>query len=400
MITMIKVKKTNHYILFLMLLILESCSYSNNQIPSNTVPQKLDSKNQINLQPVEFINLQDWEKDDLTKVKPALLASCDKITSYQTTKSIGKNGVGGISSDWYGPCGALKNLAKNATSEQIKLVLYQWFKPYLVQDNHQNEGIFTGYYRPELKGSLHQTEKYKYPIYALPQELQNKSLAEGDHYLSRQDIEKGGLKNKGLELLWVDDAVDLHIMHIQGSGKIILEDGKVISLGFSGHNGWPFIGLGKILEQKGKAASGNMIDIRNWLKAHPKEAIELMEENPRFIFFKVLADDKVVGALGVPLTGGRSLAIDSNYIPLGVPVWLETNDYKGRSINRLMVAQDIGSAIKGVIRGDFFWGTGEEAFQQAARMKSLGKYYLLLPKNRTGSVAKNDKDSLGTYNDE
>jgi membrane-bound lytic murein transglycosylase A len=196
------------------------------------------------------------------------------------------------------------------------------------------------------------------------------------------------LSGKATPLLWLDDAVDAHILQIQGSGRVIFEDGSVQRVGFAGSNGRNFVGLGKILAAHGKLPEkSTMPAIRAWLKAHPGEAPALMAENPRYVFFRLVPGDGPVGALNVVLTPGRSLAIDPHFLPLGAPVWLDTVDPDGTRLQKLMVAQDIGKAIEGAVRGDIYWGTGDAAFDKAGRMNSRGSYYLLLPLRHSSPVA-------------
>jgi membrane-bound lytic murein transglycosylase A len=190
-------------------------------------------------------------------------------------------------------------------------------------------------------------------------------------------------------LLWVDDPVDAHILQIQGSGRVLLEDGSVIRIGYAGNNGLPFVGLSKILKDHGKISDGTMPTVRAWLKSHPAEAPALMAENPRYVFFRKLPGDAPVGAFNVALTAGRSLAVDPHFVPLGAPLWLDSVDPDGNKLQRLVVAQDIGTAIKGAIRGDFYWGSGEAAFDKAGRMNSRGAYYLLLPLQHSAPLALN-----------
>jgi membrane-bound lytic murein transglycosylase A len=207
--------------------------------------------------------------------------------------------------------------------------------------------------------------------------------------LTRAQIEAGALAGKAPVLVWVDDAVDAHILQIQGSGRVTLEDGSVLRLGFAGSNGLPFVALGKILKDRGKITVSTMPVVRAWLKAHPAEAPALMAENPRYVFFRLMppSTDGPVGALGVPLTPGRSLAVDPHFVPLGAPLWLDSLDPDGVKLQRLVVAQDSGNAITGAVRGDLFWGAGERAFDKAGRMNSRGGYYLLRPRQRSAPLA-------------
>jgi membrane-bound lytic murein transglycosylase A len=173
------------------------------------------------------------------------------------------------------------------------------------------------------------------------------------------------------------------MLHIQGSGRVTLPGGRQIHVGFAGHNGRAFRGIGSILRDAGvlKGGQTTMDKVRAWLRSHPAEAAAYMDENARYIFFRLRADNAAgpVGSLGAALTPGRSLAVDPRFIPLGAPLWLETSDPDGQPIRRLVVAQDTGAAITGAVRGDLFWGHGESAFAMAARMSSPGRYFILVP---------------------
>ena len=199
--------------------------------------------------------------------------------------------------------------------------------------------------------------------------------------MTRRELETGKTKIPADIIAWVKEPVDLFILQIQGSGILRLPDGSKIGIGYDGNNGHSFTGIGTVMAKKGLLKKGayTMSEIRDWLIAHPERAREMMHENKRYIFFKKLDKPGAVGASGVPLTAGRSLAVDPAYIPSGSFLWLQA-DHHGMSLNRLMTAQDTGSAIKGVVRGDLFWGTGENALKEAGRMRSQGTYYLLLPK--------------------
>jgi membrane-bound lytic murein transglycosylase A len=178
----------------------------------------------------------------------------------------------------------------------------------------------------------------------------------------------------------------VHVLHIQGSGRVTLPDGQIMRIGFAGSNGRTFKGIGSILLEAGALQPGgaSMIKVREWLTQHPAEAAAYMNQNTRYIFFRQLdpseTEDGPVGAQGVSLTPLRSMAVDPRFVPLGAPVWLDTADPDGVALKRLMVAQDVGAAITGAVRGDIFWGAGEEAFSKAARMKSTGGYMVFVPR--------------------
>jgi len=162
-----------------------------------------------------------------------------------------------------------------------------------------------------------------------------------------------------------------------------LPDGRALRVGFAGSNGRPFYAIGRALIDEGVVSRerASMQAIRDWMRANPARANEIMHRNERFIFFRLIEGEGPIGAQGVPLTPARSLAVDPAFLPLGVPLWLDTTwPASEKPLRRLMVAQDTGSAIKGPVRGDFFWGSGEPALEQAGRMKQTGRYWLLLPK--------------------
>ncbi|HLN25362.1 MAG TPA: MltA domain-containing protein [Patescibacteria group bacterium] len=376
------------------LLLLAGCSSAptlKQGAPSAPPPPSVGSgEDRLYTTPVSFNDLPGWGDDALAQAIPALRRSCEKITHMPSGQLVGNDGQGGVAGDWMAPCGALRSVAAGDHAA-ARVFFESWFQPYRVSGGARPDGLFTGYYQAELHGSRRPGGRYLTPLYARPAGLAADPSLNGTPYFTRAEIEAGALRGKASELLWVDDAVDAHILHIQGSGRVTMDDGTVVQVGFNGSNGHKFVGLGSILARHGKLAAGetNMPSIRSWLKTHPAEAPGLMSENPRYVFFRLIEGDGPIGAQGVALTAGRSMAVDPRFIPLGVPLWLDSTDPDGLPMRRLMVAQDTGAAIKGVIRGDVFWGAGEAAFDKAGRMKSRGSYYLLLPRSRSGPVALN-----------
>jgi membrane-bound lytic murein transglycosylase A len=271
------------------------------------------------------------------------------------------------------------------------------FQPYKLYDSKSSdEGIITGYYEPLLYGSLTKTKRYKYPVYKIPKNLiisddvklkdyklrgkiiENKIVP----YDTRAQIEANP-NNPNLEVIaYVDDKYDLFSLHVQGSGKIQLENGKIINVGYGQQNGWPFTGIGTYMLEKGYVTRNEMSiqGIKNFFIKNPSKIDEVLNINDSYIFFRI-SKDGAAGSLGSVLTAKRNLAVDSDFIALGMPVFLNTkNPVTKQSINQLMVAADVGGAIKGEIRADFFWGFGPEAFDYAGRMKEKGKMYILMPK--------------------
>jgi membrane-bound lytic murein transglycosylase A len=356
---------------------------------------------QLQLTPANYGALPGWAEDRLSEALPALTRSCNRILRLEGAAGIGPRAVGGIASDWRNACTAVAAL-NPADDARLRALLETEFTPVQVSAGGNVDGVFTGYYEVELDGARAPSARFQVPLYRRPADLLSANLGnfandlagrtifgrvEGDRfvpYASRAEIDRGAIAGRGLELLWIEDPVDAFILQIQGSGRIRLADGGATRVGFAAANGQPFFAVGRALVERGAVPKdkASMQDIRAWLKAHPDEARSLMQLNRRYIFFREVGGDGPIGAEGVPLTAGRSLAVDTSLLPLGVPVWLDTSwpADPSRPLRRLMVAQDTGAAIQGPVRGDFFWGTGEAALAEAGRMKSAGRYWLLLPK--------------------
>ncbi len=308
--------------------------------------------------------------------------------------------------DWRALCAAAEALVRDGGEEArhaaARRFFETWFVPYAARASRAATGLFTGYYEPLLHGARGRVGRYSVPLYARPDDLVmvNLGLFRPDlagrriagrvvdgrltPYETRREIDSGRLSGRGLELLWVDDPLDAFFLHIQGSGRVELADGRTVRVGYAGQNGQPYVAIGRVLVERGalRREEVSLQSIRAWLEAHPMETTEVLAANPSYVFFRLLDGDGPIGALGVALTPGRSLAVDPSFVPLGAPVWLDTTDPldEGRPLRRLMVAQDTGGAIRGAVRGDVFWGAGEEAEARAGRMRSQGRYYLLLPR--------------------
>ncbi len=323
----------------------------------------------LTLTQAEFSDLNNWEQDDHEAARKAFRNSCSKPSNNNAEIEISRD-------TWRKIC--------HTSEENIpaKEFFEQNFTPYSISNGTKTDGLFTGYYIPILQGSEHRTKRFTYPVYAQPRT---------STFPSREQIDTGALNGKNLELVWVDDKIMLFFMHIQGSGFVQLQNGETIRLSFAGKNNFPYVPIGKILVKNGELAKENvsLTTIRNWLREHPAQADELMWQNPSYVFFKHdRVKTHVVGAQGVPLTAKRSLAVDAKYLPYGLPVFLETSLPAGDScceteFNHLMIAQDTGGAIRGVIRGDIFFGTGEAAEKLAGNMQGRGKFFALVPKDVT-----------------
>ena len=274
------------------------------------------------------------------------------------------------------------------------------FQPYkLLDSNSSDEGTITGYYEPLLYGSLQKNKRYKYPVYKTPKDMMIVDFVSAypelktyklrgklvDNrvipYDSREEIEKN--PNKNLEVIaYVDNKFDLFLLHVQGSGKILLDNGELINVGYAEQNGRKFKGIGNYMLDRGYITKDELSaqGMKKYIDKNPSKADEILNQNESYVFFKK-SNQGATGALGSVLTAKRNLAVDRSVIPLGMPVFLSTkNPIDKKPINQLMVAADVGGAIKGDIRADFFWGYGEDAFAYAGKMKEKGKMYILMPK--------------------
>jgi membrane-bound lytic murein transglycosylase A len=318
---------------------------------------------------------------------------------------------------WLQSCSALKtkpawqnvcDVAANMKSPSVGAVqnyFKQYFNVYRTTNADGSDiGMITGYYEPLLKGSLVKTDAYRYPLYRQPDDLITVDLASiypelankrlrgrviGNKlvpYYNRGEIESEQSPLQGNELLWVDDIIDLFFLQIQGSGLVQLENGEQIHVGYADQNGQAYQSIGRLLIQSGELTSdkASMQGIKNWALTHPEKLRDLLNSNPSYVFFRELPAGLPgpLGALGVPILGERAVAVDPRFVPLGAPIFLATTyPNNSKPLNRLMMAQDTGGAIKGGVRADFFWGFGPDATRQAGSMKQKGKIWVLLPKD-------------------
>jgi membrane-bound lytic murein transglycosylase A len=341
------------------------------------------------LKPAAWGALPGWREDDLSLAWPAFLQSC-KTLQKQTA--------------WQATCQAASQLAL-PDPDTARGFFERHFNPYQIhQAEGGQEGLVTGYYEPLLRGSRTLTWKYRYPLYSPPDDLLVVDLAsvypelkslrlrgrlEGNKvvpYFTRGDIEAGKAPMQGREIAWVDDPVELFFLQVQGSGRIQLDNGEVMRIGYADQNGHPYRSIGKWLVEQGELTldKASMQGIKDWGRRNPERLPELLATNPSYVFFRELPNQAggPLGSLGVPLTAERSIAVDPRATPLGAPVWLATTRPNSQdTLNRLVLAQDTGGAIKGNVRADFFWGFGDEAGQKAGAMKQKGRMWLLLPKD-------------------
>ncbi|MBL4692382.1 MAG: murein transglycosylase A, partial [Magnetovibrio sp.] len=328
--------------------------------PPQAVPQ-VPAKVQIRAR--TFSALNGWAEDRHGDALKAFQKSCAKLMTLPKTRHLAVNDAvpSGTVQDWTQACRAAKGLSVT-DHRGAKHFFELWFVPYEVKDPSAGNGLFTGYYEPELKGSWTREGPYQTPLLARPDDLVSVNIGSFDKnlggntiwgrvvngrlraYPNRSAIEQGQLGSLGHPIMWVDSQVDAFFLHIQGSGRIKLANGQVARVGFAGKNGQTYKSVGRILINSGEIPANRltMNAIRNWVDSHPVEGSKLLQKNPSYIFFRILTGDGPIGAQGVSLTAGRSLAVDRRFLPLGAPLWLETRDplRKNTPFNHLMVAQD------------------------------------------------------------
>ncbi len=286
--------------------------------------------------------------------------------------------------DWKSLCA----LAQNADDSGARSFFELFFRPVMIEDG--SEALFTGYFEPELRGSLVPTGRYRYPVYRMPPEARQTSL----WFTRREILTSGVMEGRGLEIAWVDDPVELFFLQIQGSGRINLTNGSTIRLGYGGANGHPYRSIGQELARRGiyslHQVSAQVIS--NWVRRNPELGMELLMHNPSYVFFRevnrVAPNKGPLGAMNRSITPLRSVAVDPAYTPLGAPVWIEKNGET--KMHRLMIAQDTGSAIKGAQRADIFFGAGDEAGRLAGQLKDPGRMLVLMPIQRAYALLPDD----------
>lgn len=356
-------------------------------VPSPDKPAPVAAGSATVLTRATWDNLPDWRTEDPAQAWTAFLASCGALKHRQ---------------GWREVCAVALKLS-NPDRETARRFFEVNFTPYLLSnpgDGH--EGLITGYYEPLLRGSRKPTKRYRYPLYGVPDDLLVIDLAEQHPelkgirlrgridgrrvvpYYDRAQIESGEAAVRGREIVWVDDEIDLFFLQIQGSGRIQLDNGEIMRVGYADHNGHPYRSIGRVLVERGELPleRASMQGIKGWTRQNPGKISELLHHNASYVFFRELPAglSGPLGALGVPLTARRSVAVDARFVPLGAPVYIATTwPNSARPLNRLMLAQDTGSAIRGAVRADYFWGFGEDATREAGRMKQPLRMWVLLP---------------------
>ena len=371
---------------------------------AQTAPQKPASEKSgaVALSPISFGHLDGWRDDDQAAALLAFRRSCARLLKKSASSTIGSGPVARRAADWHVACRSAQNLSGD--NKRVRRFFESAFTPYLLSEGNNPEGLFTGYYEPELFGSMTKNARFNVPLYAMPNDLVKVNLGsfktslKGQSivgrinkgrlvpYPSRTAIDKGVLAKNAKPLLWVDNPTDAFFLHIQGSGRVLLADGSHVRLGYAGANGHKYVAIGRELIARGEVSRKDMSmqAIRRWIAANPKGGRKLMQTNPSYIFFRILKGDGPIGAQGVALTAERSLAVDRRYVPYGAPIWLQTTEplHPQKPYRRLLIAQDTGGAIKGVVRGDVFFGFGADAAKRAGVMKNSGSMVILLPKRR------------------
>jgi membrane-bound lytic murein transglycosylase A len=392
------------FILFLLILFLVSCAEvaqkgdktSNAKSNCDCPKIKTEKEDLAKIPDYGLLKKSDWsaiessfESDNVLLTWTAWLRSCSVLKQKDTWKKV---------------CDLADDI-KEPSDENIKNYFKKYFNLYSATNmDGSDTGTITGYYQPILKGSKVKTSHYKVPLYTTPKDLITVDLSEvypelkskrlrgklaGNKlipYLSRAEIDGQGSPLAGNEIVWVEDPVEAFFLEIQGSGIIQFDNGEAMQIGYADQNGYPFKAIGSTLVQKKEItmAEASMEGIKNWARKNITKLREFLNMNASYVFFRKLPNDLPgpIGALGVSIEAERSVAIDPKFIPLGAPVFLSTTQPNtSEPLERLMVAQDTGGAIRGGVRADFYWGSGDEAGRKAGSMKQQGKIWTLLPRD-------------------
>ncbi len=365
-----------------------------------------DDKTPLALKPASFSDLPSWQQDDLQGFLQAYNTSCTRILKKSPGDKFASDPAWGTYADWQAPCREAKSINGSDTAA-VRSFIERNFKVVQATAAGDPEGLFTGYYESTLNGSRTQKGAYQHPLLGRPSDLVMVELGDfreelkGQRiagrvldgklkpYESRAQIVSGKMPAAQYRpIVWLDDPHDAFFVQVQGSGVVHMDDGSIMRVGYDGQNGHPYYAIGRELVKRGIYSKDevSMETIRSWLVQNPSKAEELMSTNPSYVFFKETKDDGSgtgpKGGEGVGLTAKRSLAIDRGKLPYGFPVYLSADyqDENGRKLDRLLMAQDTGGAIRGAVRGDVYWGSGATAERMAGPMKAKGRYYFLMPK--------------------
>ncbi|RED18327.1 murein transglycosylase A [Pontivivens insulae] len=317
--------------------------------------------------PMSFEDLDGWADDDHAAAMVVFRRTC----AQSATGDLVPDAI------WQGLCRAAEFVP------DARAFFETAFQPVMITDG--NDPLFTGYYEPELQASRSHTDTFRYPLYRRPPEVAGTSAP----WLSRAEIEAGALRGRGLELAWLADPVDAFFLHVQGSGRLRLTDGSVMRVGFGGRNNHTYRSVGRHMAETGLLPAHQVSAgaIRNWVRENGDAGRRVLNHNPSYIFFVEVEglrpEDGPIGAMSAPVTAMRSVAVDRSFTPLGLPVWVETTTTDG-PFARLMIAQDVGAAINGAQRADIFFGSGAEAYRQAAVQRYGGRLITFFPRSLLG----------------
>ena len=384
------------------------------QPPGGARPGVPQAEHALKLVPTPFDKVPGWREDRLAEALSAFLVNCRALGAMPAETPLGGApelaARAGAPAYWRPACEAAKTVP-TGDDRAARAFFEANFEADAVTDVGANantdhaDGLFTGYFDPEVPGSRSPGGKYRTPLLGRPGDLVQVDLGEFVDdlkgravvgrvqdgklvpYYDRAQIEAGALARRRLELLWLADPVDAYFLQVQGSGRVDLPDGHVVRVTYAGQNGRHSVLIGKVLADRGDIPRDQLSlqSIRAWLLAHPDQVDNVLDQNPSYVFFREIndlrPDQGPPGALGVPLTPGRSVAVDRAFLPLGVPVFVATTDpVSNTPWRRLTMAQDVGGAIRGPVRTDIFFGWGRDAEDRAGRMRQKGTEFVLLPK--------------------
>lgn len=373
--------------------------------PAKTKGQRMTST-EVKFEKARFSDLPGWDKDDHLAALETFLKSCTRVLA--SVEGAAHKGRKPPPPTLLVACEDATRLASSGrpTAATAKAFFETHFAPHRVVHGGAG-GLLTAYYEPLIKGSRTQTKRYAAPVYRRPKDLVNlvdesergaKSgqltharLAAGGMipYPTRAEIEQGALAGLGLELVYLESPVDVFFMQVQGSGRIALPDGTTMRITYDGKNGHPYSSVGRHLIATGQMAESqvSLQALEAFLKADPERGRQAMWQNASYVFFRELvgaASEAPMGVLEIPLTAGRSLAVDTTYHSIGLPIYVSAPELRHvagdrQGFHRLMIAQDVGSAIKGPERGDIYVGSGDAAGRIAGVTKHAGNFFVLLP---------------------
>jgi len=357
------------------------------------------------LEEIAYSDLSGWTQDDQSKALTSFLRFCAKPEALGSNPASVRYALADLPS----LCAAIDQ-ASLATNEEIRQFIEAHFTAYLIT----KPGFVTGYFEPEVPASRTRSDRFSVPLHKKPTGLEaltpetrptgwpeqfshGRRVGSGFEELpDRSAIMDGALDAEQLELVWLADPIDAYFIHVQGSARLRLSDGSVMRVGYAGKSGHPYTGIGRLLVKRGEGTPEDftMAGLRSWLAADPHRRDALFRENRSYIFFREVTetgpDEGPIGAAGLPLTPGRSLAVDPEHLPYGTLVFVEAGfpdaDADGRDFSRLMVADDTGSAIRGPVRGDIFTGSGDPAGDLAGEIRHQARFTILVPK-RPGTGA-------------